>query len=446
MCQNWRSLDVHRFASLMPIPEYLHAWDMPALGSAEGVREYVFPHLGIDCGKINQAKQMAGTFNVCNFSRKVSEIVTQDKITLDLLVAGISLPIFMPAVKVNGDWYTDSVWIRDANLMEAVRRGSEELWLVWCIGNTKEYKSGAFYQYVHMIEMSANGKLFDEFRQIEELNARITKGDSPYGQKGPVRLHVIRPVDPLPLDPDFFLGRITATTLIEMGYADAKRYLEWEMKPEGLPYVPEVTQMQSNGVGISFSETMSGGLTLGATDPKAGQDQGEKAKTIFTMHATVSIPDIAKFNVDPQHQGQITGNVSYPAFGENIPCKNGVFKLFSPTSDTKLKLMVYELGFENAGKDYYMAGKKEVREGPVIDAWKETTTLYTTLHEGKDSSGKIIGAGILTLGVAEVISLVKTMHATNAPTVEAKTEAVSKFGKFFMRELWDSYVHHLKID
>ena len=25
-------------------------------------------------------------------------------------------------------------------------------------------------------------------------------------------------------------------------------------------------------------------------------------------------------------------------------------------------------------------------------------------------------------------------------------QAVSKFGKFFMRELWDSYVHHLKID
>src|SRR5215831_4086667 len=73
MCQNWRSLDVHRFASLMPIPEYLHAWDMQALGSAEGIREYVFPHLGIDCGKINQARQMAGTFNVCNFSRKVSE-------------------------------------------------------------------------------------------------------------------------------------------------------------------------------------------------------------------------------------------------------------------------------------------------------------------------------------------------------------------------------------
>ncbi|HWX56070.1 MAG TPA: patatin-like phospholipase family protein [Verrucomicrobiae bacterium] len=446
MCERWRTLDVKRFASLMPIPEYLRPWDMAAVGSADGVREYVFPHLGIDCSKINRAGAMSGTFNVCNYSRKISEAVPHDQITLDLLVAGISLPIFMPAVRVNGDWYTDSVWIRDANLMEAVRRGSEELWLVWCIGNIKEYKPGVFHQYVHMIEMSANGKLFDEFQQIEELNARIRKGDSPYGQRAPIRLHVVRPLYPLPLDPDFLLGRITATTLIEMGYSDAKRYLEREMKSDGLPYVPEVTQMQDDGVGICFSETMSGGLTLGVTDPQAGHTQGEHAKTIFTMRATINVPDAAKFAADPQHQGQITGNVSYPAFGNNIPCKNGVFKLFSPTDDPRLKLMVYELGFEHSGKDYYMAGRKEVREDPVLDAWKQTTTLYTTLHEGRDSSGNIVGAGILQLGMAELINLVRTMHATNASTVEEKSHALTQFGRFFLRELWDSYVHHLNID
>jgi hypothetical protein len=443
MCERWRTLDVHRFAALMPIPEYLHVWDMPALGSADSIRDYVFPHLGIDCGKINRATGLMGTFNVCNYSRKLSEIVPQDKVTPDLLIAGISLPIFMPAVRINGDWYTDSVWIRDANLMEAVRRGSEELWLVWCIGNIREYKLGAFHQYVHMIEMSANGKLFDEFQQIEEINARIRKGDSPYGQRGPIRLHVIRPLYPLPLDPDFFMGRISANTLIEMGYSDAKRYLELERKIEGLPYIPEVTQMQSTGVGITFSETMSGGLTLGATDPQSGYEQGKAAKTVFTMRGTITIPDVVKFANDPDHQGEITGNVSYPAFGDGIPCKNGIFKLFSPTTDSKLKLMVYELGFEFGGKDYYMAGKKEVREDPVVDAWKETTTLYTLLHEGKDSSGNIVGAGILKLGVAELIGLVKSMHATNASNMEEKTKAVSQFGRFFMRELWDSYVHHL---
>ena len=445
MCQNWRTLDVHRFASFMPIEEYLHAWDMAGMGSADGIRNYVFPHLGIDLAKIQSARTMSGTFNVCNYSRKVSEIITNDKLTLDLLIAGISLPVFMPAVKINGNWYTDSVWIRDANLMEAVRRGSEELWVVWCIGNIAEYKTGVFNQYVHMIEMAANGTLFEEFRQIEELNVRIRKGDSPYGQQAPIRLHLVHPLRPLPLDPDFFLGRITSSTLMEMGYSDAKRYLEREMKPEGLPFTPEVTQMQSDGVGISFNEVMSGGLTLGATDPQAGHDQGQKANTIFTMQATIRVPDISKLAVDPQHQGEITGNVSYPSFGANIPAKNGVFKLFSPTGDPKLKLMVYELGFEHGGQEYYMAGRKEVRQDPVIDAWKETTTLYTMLHAGSDSGGKIVAAGILKLGVTELMHLVKSMQAINATTLQEKTRAVSEFGKFFMRELWDSYVHHLEI-
>jgi predicted acylesterase/phospholipase RssA len=443
MCSRWRSLDVHDFASFMPIQDYLRAWDMAGMGSSDGVRNRVFPHLGIDVGKINSGGNMAGTFNVC---RKVSEIISHDQLTLDLLVAGISLPIFMPAVRVNGDWYTDSVWIKDANLMEAVRRGSEEIWVVWCIGNTKEYKPGAFNQYVHMIEMSANGKLFEEFQQIAEFNAGIARGQSPFGHKTPVRLHVIHPLHPLPLDPDYFLGRITAATLIEMGYADAKRYLERAMKPEGLPYQPEVTQMQSDGVGISFSETMSGGLAMGATDPQTGSDQGLKANTVFTMHANIRIPDLDRFAADPEHQGEITGNVSYPPFGSGILCKNGVFKLFSPANDPKLKYMVYELGFEHNGQDYYMAGHKDVRDDPVIDSWKETTTLYTTLHAGRDKSGKVVGAGVLKLGVPELISLVRTMHATNASTVAEKSKALGQFGKFFLRELWDSYVHHLKLD
>ncbi|HVB39802.1 MAG TPA: patatin-like phospholipase family protein [Terriglobales bacterium] len=443
MCDNWRSLDVHRFASLLPLPEYIRPWDMTGLGGAGGIRDYVFPHLGIDCAKINGAQTMAGTFNLCNYSRKVSEVVPHDNVTLDHLVAGISLPIFMPAVEINGDWYTDSVWIKDANLLEAVRRGSEELWLIWCIGNEHDYKAGAFNQYVHMIEMSANGHLFDEFQQIEELNQRIQRGDSPYGQRGPIRLHVIRPLYPLPLDPDFFLGRITADTLIAMGYADAKRYLEQERTPAGVALTPDATRMQSAGAGIAFREVMAGGLTLGIQDPQAGHDTAARTGAAFTLHASIAIPDMARFAADPQHNGQLFGEISYPPFGAGIVGKNGVFRLFAPSGQPGLQWMVYELGFEHDGKDYYMAGKKLVRDGPVLDAWKETTTLYTTLHQGRDGSGPIVGAGILTLAIPELINLVRSLHATGVSTVEDKTAAVDQFGRFFLRELWDTYGSHL---
>ena len=82
---------------------------------------------------------------------------------------------------------------------------------MWCIGNHGVYRSGPFQQYVHMIEIAANGALQEELALVRERGAR---------------LHVIRPRVPLPLDPDFFFGRIDASTLIAMGYRDAVAYLD----------------------------------------------------------------------------------------------------------------------------------------------------------------------------------------------------------------------------
>src|SRR5439155_23075680 len=136
------------------------------------------------------------------------------------------------------------------------------------IGNIRTYKKGFFNQYVHMIELSANGALFEEFNQINDINARICSGQTVSGRTRPIRLHLIKPDYPLPLDPDFYLGRIDAATLIAMGYADAKKYLS-TMKPEGLPLQPEITQMNEFTLGVTFRETMAGGLALDETNPRA---------------------------------------------------------------------------------------------------------------------------------------------------------------------------------
>ena len=201
MCHRWRTLNVHDFVSLLPLREYLKGLAVPAMGDADGIVNKVFPHLGIDVGRINAATGMSGTFNVCNFARKTNEAIPNDRVDRDLLVAGISLPLFMPAVKKGDALYLDSVWIKDANLLEAVARGADELWVVWCIGNTPHYRGGPFYQYVHMIELSANGALFEEFERIRELNQRIAAGEA------------IVPVDSSPLALQG-LGRLKETARI----------------------------------------------------------------------------------------------------------------------------------------------------------------------------------------------------------------------------------------
>src|SRR5271163_1691517 len=288
MIDRWRSLDPKDFAGFMPLADYLRGPDLPAMGSADGVVKKVFPHLGIDVTRINDAAGMTGTFNLCNFSRKTLETIEHTALSLDRLVAGISLPIFMPAVQIDGSFYTDAVWIKDANLMEAVRRGAEEIWVVWCIGNSGRYQNGAFRQYVHMIEMSANGALFQELERIAEINARIVAGDQVGGRQRPIVLHVIRPEYSLPLDPDYFFGRIDGATLIALGYEDTKSYLA-SCRPEGLPLTPEVTHMRDETTGLSFRETMSGGFALGETDPETGRQKGQAAGTSLALHATVLI-------------------------------------------------------------------------------------------------------------------------------------------------------------
>jgi cholesterol oxidase len=100
------------------------------------------------------------------------------------------------------------------------------------------------------------------------------------------------------------------------------------------------------------------------------------------------------------------------------------------------------MGFQHDGKSYYLAGQKDVRQDPIFDLWKATTTLYSKLHEGTDKSGPVVGAGILSLGVRQLIDLMSTMKAPGAATFTEKSEAMAKFGRFFLGELWDTYVRH----
>jgi len=201
--------------------------------------------------------------------------------------------------------------------------------------------------------------------------------------------------------------------------------------------------MSDQTLGLSFRETMAGGFALGETDPAAGRAAGERAGTEFAMHANVAIRDLDRFLAEPQHAGELSGTIDFTPFGSGIAATAGVFNLLSPGEQQPLKLMVYELAFTHDGKPYYMAGRKEVRNDPGFDLWSDTTTLYTRLHSGPDKSGPVVGAGTLTLGVAAFVRALSTVQILNAPTLAAKADALARFGRFFLGELWDSYGVHL---
>ena len=254
----WRKLKLRGFMRALPFGNYLGMHKFAGVGSASGIRDKIFPALGISVRKIRTHTAFDATFNICNFSDKSIEAVHHSEVTEDHLIAGMSLPMVMPALKINDDWYTDAVWIKDANLTEAIRRGATEIWLVWCIGNTRDYLNGTLNQYVHMIEMSACGGLYSEIEWLRTYNANLLSEKLP-----PVQLYIIKPEYPLPLDPDFLLNRIDADTLINMGYSDTVRLLS-----DGRPFdlnrsVNETTAMKDPGITVHFRQQFRGSLAIG---------------------------------------------------------------------------------------------------------------------------------------------------------------------------------------
>jgi hypothetical protein len=390
MCERWQTLDPKGFMAPLPVTDYLRSLRWPALGAATGVSQKVFPHLGIDAARIRDARGITGTFNVCNYTRMIDQVIEHTDVDPDLLIAGVSLPILMPAVSRGGEIFMDAVWIRDANPLEAVRRGAEEVWLIWCIGNTPGYHNGVFRQYVHMIEMAANGSLLKDFERINELNEQ---------RERPAILHVVKPHFGIPLDSDYVLGRIDAATLSNIGYQDARNYLD-APPAAGVAWDAEATRMAEPAAGATFRLSASGPFALGAADPQSGLSAGRRAGTALGLHLA------AQFETEPDggpRHARLFGQASAPGLGDRVQLSAGVLVL-----DEQGRITV-ELTAGPAGGDRHLSG--------VLTRVGGHAALALIMYEGRTPGGEALGAGVLPLGRPQLWELATTLHATNASSV-----------------------------
>lgn len=339
VAERWRNLNIKNFMSMRPLKKYFKPLNMMGYADADGIRNKIFPDLGIDIQKINVNQLADTTFNVCNFSNKSIESIDHKHAEEDHLVAGVSLPIVMPALKINGSWYSDAVWIKDANLMEAVRRGAEELWLVWAIGNNETYLPGALNQYVHMIEMSANGGLLEEYGQIHMINDHIKNNKSTYGQKKPIKLFVIKPTFPLPLDPDLFINKIDARSLINMGYVHAKKSLKSVTK-KGHSMDMNATKMSSPGTRLNFRNEFHGTLSS-----KEGNYQ-----TGFYSYFVLS-------SMNGKDELQVFSSIKIENFKKEIPCYDYKIEISNAQDKTIIQCQCL-FDFEN--DEYSLWAKWEI--------------------------------------------------------------------------------------
>ena len=380
IAQRWRTLNQRDFSAMLPWRDYTRSLRWPALGSARGLREKVFPHLGIDPDRIRRATGIVGTYNVCNFATKTAEVVEHTGIDLDILIAAVSLPMLMPAVVRAGMPYTDAVWIRDSNVPEAVGRGSDDIWLVWCIANSPVYHNGLFRQYVHLIEMAANGSLL---RDLAYLGARWPNR--------PVRIHVIRPEHPIPLDPAYYFGRIDAATLIDLGYQDACRYLD-DPAPVSGPWEPTITQMREPVPGAASRLILEGPFTR--TDPAPGKVRDRRHETWIRLHLQVQAR--ARDGADRPGELSVAGDVTAPGVKPHTLIQHGAAVL-----DTAAGLTLRLRWRSDDGPQSLLATPAASRRA-----------LAVTIQDDRDS--RIIGTGTVPFSWRQVARSLGTAHATDA--------------------------------
>jgi len=138
-------------------------------------RKRIFPAWGLDWEKLRASRREA-TFNVYNFSKHELRPLTPPEMTEDLLVATASLPIWFPPVHVDGDTYIDAIFNTGSNLEEAIRRGADELWIIWTTSERGEWFDGFVGNFFGIFEETVNGGYRQVRARIDRNNAAIASG------------------------------------------------------------------------------------------------------------------------------------------------------------------------------------------------------------------------------------------------------------------------------
>jgi uncharacterized protein (DUF362 family) len=194
-------------------------------------------------------------------------------------------------------------------------------------------------------------------------------------------------------------------------------------------------------VGLRFGEEMSGYLTQGEADYEQGEKTGKERNSPLSFEVTIHINDVEDFTRLSGRKAQLTGTVSYPALGENLPLRNGYFGLFLPDPATAKRHMTYSFGFTgNDGKDYFLYGYKEIYDDPKFDLVEDMTRLFTRIYRGNSAEGPLYGSGILRFRMWSLPSMLFSFEVTNTSSLRAKFKAVSQFFSFCYGELRDTYL------
>ncbi|UUU31857.1 patatin-like phospholipase family protein [Streptomyces sp. CA-210063] len=402
-----------------------------SLFTLDAYRANVFPEWGLDWQKI-RSSSLDATFNVFNVTRQKLEVLPPARMSEDFLVACVSLPMWFPPVRIDGDTYIDPVYVTDANLEEAIARGADEIWVVWTVSERGEWRPGFVAEYFQIIEAAANGTFRRTVDRVERNNAAIASGlTGEFGRH--IELHVLRAEVPL-----HYLINLSGDRLREAVNRGAETARSWCAERK-IPLAGPLPQpLRETPVSLRFTEDMRGRVTVGPDGPPVR----------LSVHLTIATDSIERFTGDPRHTASVTGQVHCPAFGGVRELTDGTFELFVDDGDPTRKEMRYRLHFtDDQDKPLTLVGVKTVESGNPLRMWSETTTLRTQVlrghvPEGEETIGEMVAEGVIRLGVPDLLRELTTFRVEGSSPA-ARAAALARFGMLFLGKLWDVYARPL---
>jgi predicted patatin/cPLA2 family phospholipase len=186
IADNWRNLNPIKGVDINWL-QLLRLIYAESFFKLDAYRKKIFPSWGLDLEKIRASTREA-TFNVYNFSKHELRPVTAPEMTEDFLVAAASLPVWFPPVRTDGDTYIDAVFNTASNLEEAIRRGADELWIIWTTSQRGQWMSGFVGNFFGIFEATTNGGYKQMLARIGRNNDAVARGEQgEFGRRIAVR-------------------------------------------------------------------------------------------------------------------------------------------------------------------------------------------------------------------------------------------------------------------
>ncbi len=199
-------------------------------------------------------------------------------------------------------------------------------------------------------------------------------------------------------------------------------------------------------VGFSFTESMSGCIVPGETDPRRALTACRCPDNAVTFDVRVGIGDLGRFVRDPQHRAGLTGTISLACPTCTLEIRDGRLELFSVNPRTGARQIAYSFRFTtDDGQIYFFRGCKEIRHDPWrFDLLNGMTRLFATVYRGEDDHAPVHGSGVLRFRLRDVPAWLGSMQADGPAARGRQLAARAAFLSLSWAALRNEYLHGIR--